>query len=571
MAKRSSTSKVRLPVPREALLELGLTEDDIDEAIERAPLVCTNRVVDLEGAWFDVERVRRVLSALGSFKHTKGRWRGNALVPASWQVVWIIAPVFGWVRYDEELETVVRVIRAAWIEVPRKNGKSTISSGLALVLLLADREPGAEVYSAAASLPQAARVFDDAKEMARTSKAAMRRMESLTEVIRVPSTNGVFRALSRIAETAHGLNVHAGVVDEVHVHKKRDLIDAIETGTGARDQPLVIFITTADEGRDGTIYAEKHDYTRKVATGTVTDPTHYGVIWAAEPTDNPFVEATWRKANPGLGISPTLAYMRKEATRAKQTPSYFPTFCRLNLNLRMRAEVRWIPLKEWDANGGMLSDRDKLKGARAWGGLDLSSVSDLTAWLLVAESPQTGVDLEIFPRFYLPLDRVEDLERQLQVPLREWADQGFLTLTEGNTIDYDVVETDIVADADHFDLQTVGFDRMFAGQLVQRVDKMRGVELARVSQTFIGLSPGSKELERLWRDTSLVHGGNPVLRWHADSVEVVRDRHDNIKPVKPDRDNTTKRVDGIHALVMALDGYLRRPVKVKSKKRAAGF
>jgi hypothetical protein len=268
-----------------------------------------------------------VLSALGSFKHTKGRWRGNALVPAAWQVVWIIAPVFGWVRYDDELDAVVRVIRRHGSRY-RARTASRLSR---------PASPSCCSWPTASPAPRStrpplatasARVFDDAKEMARTSKAAMRRMESLTEVIRVPSTNGVFRALSRIAETAHGLNVHAGVVDEVHVHKKRDLIDAIETGTGARDQPLVIFITTADEGRDGTIYAEKHDYTRKVATGTVTDPTHYGVIWAAEPTDNPFVEATWRKANPGLGISPTLAYMRKEATRAKQTPSYFPTFCR---------------------------------------------------------------------------------------------------------------------------------------------------------------------------------------------------------------------------------------------------
>jgi phage terminase large subunit-like protein len=241
----------------------------------------------------------------------------------------------------------------------------------------------------------------------------------------------------------------------------------------------------------------------------------------------------------------------------------------------MRAEVRWIPLAEWDANGGMLSDRDAVKGARAWGGLDLSAVSDMTAWVAIVESPQKDVEVEVFPRFYVPEDRVDGLERQLQVPLRRWADIEWgggplLTITEGNVIDYDVVAADVIADADHFDLQSIGFDRMFAGQLVQHVDKMRGVEVARVSQTFLGLSPGSKELERLWRDTAMVHGGNPILRWHAESVEVVRDRHDNVKPVKPDRDNTTRRVDGMHALVMALDGYLRRPVKSKRRK-AAGF
>ncbi|WP_254392875.1 terminase large subunit domain-containing protein, partial [Streptomyces buecherae] len=226
-----------LPVPYGALLELGVTPEEISAAHASRPLVVATQTKDAPGAYFDVPSARRALDAVQSFRHTKGRWGSTPLKLDPWQVVWVIAPIFGWLAYDPELGRAVRVIRSAWIEVPRKNGKSTLSSGIGLVLLLADREIGAEVYAAAGSLPQAERVFDDAKRMALTSRAARGRVEVLRGLIRVPRTGGVFRALSKIAETAHGLNVSGAIVDEVHVHKRRDLIDAIETGTGARDQP----------------------------------------------------------------------------------------------------------------------------------------------------------------------------------------------------------------------------------------------------------------------------------------------------------------------------------------------
>src|ERR1044072_1500532 len=245
---------------------------------------------------------------------------GEGLDP--WQVVWVLAPIFGWVFHDAEIDRVVRVIRSAWVEIPRKNGKSTFASGISGVLLLADGEAGAEVYNAAGSTLQAGRVFEDAKRMILTSPAARKRVEPLKEVVRVPSSGGILRVLSRVAETAHGLNVSGAVVDEVHTLRlRRALVEAIETGTGARDQPLVIFITTADEAEEGTIYDEKHGYTRNVANGIVTDTGHYGVIWAAEPTDDPFSEATMAKANPGIGKSPTWAYMRREAQKAQTTPT----------------------------------------------------------------------------------------------------------------------------------------------------------------------------------------------------------------------------------------------------------
>lgn len=540
-----------------------MTEDQIDDALEHTPLVVAFQADLHPGAWFDVDRVRKALRALAAFKHTKGRWAGVRLRLGEgldpWQVVWVLAPIFGWVHHDAEIDAVVRVVRSVWIEVPRKNGKSTISSGISNVLLLADGEAGAEVYNAAGSMTQAARVFDDAKRMLATSPIARKRVEPLKEVVRVPRTGSILRVLSRVAETAHGLNVSGAVVDEVHTLRlRRALVEAIETGTGARDQPLVVFITTADEAEDGTIYDEKHTYTRNVANGVVQDPGHYGVIWAAEDGDDPFADATLAKANPGAGKSPTWAYLHREAEKARSTPSYFPTYCRLTLNLRRREQARWIDVDRWDLLDGAV-DRAGLRGRRAWGGLDLSAVSDFTAWVALVESNRPGAQVDLLARFWVPGERVEDLQRQLMVPLEQWIAQGYVTATDGDVIDYSAVKAAVIGDCRHFDMQRVSYDRMFAGQLVQELDdELGGVEITPVAQTFMGLSPASKELERLIGAQELRHGGNPVMRWMASVVEAKKDDADNIRPVKPDRKKSSTRIDGIQATVTALDGYLRR-------------
>lgn len=558
----------KLPAPYEALIELGLTHEQIVEASEREPLVVACQADKHPGAWFDVDRVRRALRALGEFKHTKGRWAGVPLRLGegldSWQVVWVLAPVFGWVYHDPEIDKVVRVIRSAWIEIPRKNGKSTFASGISGVLLLADGEMGAEVYNAAGSTTQAGRVFDDAKRMLQTSRAASSRIEPLKEVVRVPKTGSILRVLSRVAETAHGLNVSGATIDEIHTLRlQRKLVEAIETGTGARDQPLIIFITTADEAEEGTIYDEKHMYTRNVANAIIQDPRFYGVIWAAEETDDPFAESTWRKANPGLGKSPTLAYMRDQALKAQSSPSAFPAFCQLSLNLRKRNQSRWVNLDKWDAVG-QAADRTALRGRRAWGGLDLSAVADFTAWSVWVESNRPGFEVDLFTRFWVPAEKVIELQQQLQVPLQKWIDDGWITATEGDVIDYTSVKSAVLGDCKHFNMQRVSYDRMFAGQLVQELDaELKGIELAPVAQTFLGLSPACKEMERLWTSGAMRHEQNPVMRWMASVVEVKNDGLDNIRPVKPDRKKSSSRIDGFQAAVTGLDGIVRTSLKKK--------
>ena len=570
----TTTSSTELPVPRDALLDLGLTEDDIADAESRAPLITAFQADQHPDAWFDVDRARRALRALGQFKHTKGRWAGVPMAVGQgldpWQVVWVIAPIFGWVYHDAEIDRVVRVVRSAWIEVPRKNGKSTLTSGISGVLLLADGEAGAEVYNAAGSTLQAGRVFEDAKRRLMTSKAARSRIEPLKDVVRVPGSGGILRVLSRVAEVAHGLNVSGATIDEVHTLRlRRALVEAIETGVGARDQPLIVFITTADEAEEGTIYDEKHNYTRNVANGIVKAPWHYGVIWAADDTDDPFVEATWRKANPGLGKSPTLSYMRQEAQKAQTTPTYLPTFLRLSLNRREREQTRWLDIRQWDDQGAAV-ERKNLRGQRAWGGIDLSAVSDFSAWAVWVESTDADRKFDLLTRLWVPGDRVEDLQKQLLVPLEQWIADGHVEATEGDVIDYSVIKSAVIGDCRHYDMRRVSYDRMFAGQMVQELDsELKGVEVVPVAQTFMGLSPACKEIERMLGAEEFAHSGNPALRWMASVVEVKNDGLDNIRPVKPDRKKATTRIDGIQAAVTAMDGVVRAPIEVKKsiKKR----
>lgn len=559
-----------LPIPYDALIELGLTAEQIQEARDRAPAVLACQAQDHPGAWYDVERARKALRALGAFKHTKGRWAGVRLRLGegldAWQVVWVIAPVFGWVYLDAEIDRVVRVIRSVWIEVPRKNGKSTLSSGISGVLLLADGEAGAEVYNAAGSTLQAGRVFDDAKRMMLTSPAARKRIEPLKDVVRVPRTMSILRCLSRVAETAHGLNVSGAVIDEVHTLRlRRALVEAIETGTGARDQPLIIFITTADEAEQGTIYDEKYLYTKNVANRVVKDTGHYGVIWAAGDKDDPFSDATIAKANPGVGKSPTWAYVRREAEKAKNSPTYLPSYLRLTLNRRVKDEAVWFDVNDWDACAGG-SGRAALRQRRAWGGLDLSAVSDLSAWTVWVDPVKPGAELELLQRIWVPEERVEDLERKLLVPLSQWISDGWVTATEGDTIDYAAIEAAVIGDARHLDMQRISYDRMFAGQLVQNVsEELRGVQVVPVAQTFLGLSAPCKEMERLVRSHLMWHDGNPAMRWMASVVEVKRDDVDNIRPVKPDRRKSSARIDGIQAAVTAMDGWIRRQRVTRGK------
>lgn len=518
----------------------------------------------VKGCSFDLERVDRVCRAFAALPHIKGRWRGRPLRLEPWQLLYLVGPVFGWVAPNDDGE-LVRVIRAVWEEVARKNGKTTQASGTGLVLLAADGEPGPEVYAAAAARDQATQVFEPAKQMALQSSALRGKIKPLTNVLRCPGNGGIFRVLSKRDDVAHGLNVSGAVIDEVHVHRSRLLIDAIETGTGARLQPLVWFITTADDGSTTTIYAEKHDLVVNLAHGAVDpDPSTFGAIWAAEETDDPFAEATMRKANPNLGVSVSLSYLQKEATKAKNTPSYRPTYERLHLNLRRSQIVRWFDMHRWDWNAGAMIDRGELRGRDCYGGLDLSTTEDFTAWALVFPNPAIPVwlpdeqrtverpGLDVLVRLWVPEAAVAR-RKDMRATLDQWARNGWIRITEGDVIDYAVVEQEIGQDAELFNIAEFAYDPWQAENLRQRLLD-GGLEGWKCPQTIQSLAGASAELERHLGLGTWHHGGNPAVSWMASNAVARRDAEGRLKP---DRKNSPEKIDALVASVMAVAAEMR--------------
>lgn len=513
------------------------------------PAVRTPEPRDVDGAVFDPARVDRVIRSLRLLRHTKGKWAGRPLEPDPWQVAYLIAPVFGWLAPDEN-GRLVRIIRSAYLDVPRKNGKTTLSSGLALYLAFADAEPGAEVIAVAGSKDQAGNAFLPAKLIAENSPQ-MRAggiLPRQAQIIR-PADGSFFKAVASVGDLIHGSNIHGAVIDELHIHKTADVVDAVESGTGARDQPLVITITTADDGRPNTVYARKREYVERIARGAVRNPREYGVVFAADKDADPFSEVTWRRANPGYGISPTKAFLEGEARKAKESPAELARFQRLHLGQRTKQATRYLMLEEWDRNAGLVRE-ERLAGQVTYGGMDLGSTSDLTSlcWIF-----PNAPGHDVIWRFWVPEDRMRDLDRRTADMASVWRRQGWLRTTSGNVTDYEVVKTQVLEDLDRFRVLELAYDPWNATDLVNRL-VAEGAPLVQVRQGYASLSPPLKEVKRLLAEGTaktpmLRHGGNPVARWMVDNLAVAMDPSGN---VKPDKSKVADKIDGVSALVTAM-------------------
>lgn len=508
------------------------------------PAVKTPEPRGVPGARFDPERVDRVLKALGLLRHTKGIWAGRPLNPDPWQVAYVLAPVFGWVRRNAAGRW-VRVISSLYVDVPRKNGKTTLGGGIATYMTCADGEQGAEVYAAAAGKDQARFCFDPVKAIAEKSPALSPHVKVMRDRIIHRRTSSYFAVVSKVADLMHGANIHGANVDELHVHKDAALLETIETGTGSREQPLVSVITTADDGAPGTIYARKRHYVEQLARRVFDDPTSYGVVWAAEREDDPFAEATWRRANPGYGISPTREYLERAANRARNSPADLASFLRLHLGIRTKQTTRYITLEAWDASAGMV-DEAKLEGRRCHGGLDLASVEDVTA--LCWDFPGEDDWHDVVWRFWIPEDRLVDLSRRTAGEAEVWVREGWLSTTPGNVIDNDAIFDQVDRDAQRFDVATIGFDRWGATDLTKRIGE-RGLTCVPIGQGFASMSAPLKETLRLVLARRYRHGGNPVMRWMVDNLAVAMDPAGN---VKPDKAKSADKIDGVSAGANAL-------------------
>lgn len=527
------------------------------------PLHKTPEPREVPGARFDPERVDRVISAFSKLRHTKGQWAGKPLVPDPWQTGYVLAPVFGWVRWDDDADMYVRIISDLYVDVPRKNGKSTLCGGIAIYMTCADGEPGAEVLAAAFTKEQARFVFDPVKRLAESAPALKGHVQALKDRIVHHRSGSYFQPISNIADAQHGANLHCFICDELHIHKTPDMLDTLESGTGSRRQPLGVIITTADTGKRETPYDNKRRRIEQLARGVLEDPTVYGVIWAAEPEDDPHVEATWRKANPGFGISPTRAYLSKKSRAAQQSPADLTAFLRLHLGIRTRQDTKFLPLDAWDRNAGLV-DEQAFAGRETWGGLDLASVNDLCAlcWLFPDDTDGT---IDALWRFWTPEANVAALDKRTAGGASRWVKAGWLTVTPGNVTDYEWIIEQIRKDRDAFKVNSLGYDPWNASQLTTMLTAERA-PLVKVRQGFLTMNPAMKATQRLLlagtaEAPALRHGANPVARWCVDNLAVVIDPAGN---VKPDKANSGDKIDGVSSLVTAMSEVLARPRKKKS-------
>ena len=338
------------------------------------------------------------------------------------------------------------------------------------------------------------------------------------------------------------------MVDELHTQPNRDLVDALLTSTGARREPLIIYITTSDFEREGSICNEKEDYALRVCQGVIDDPSFLPVVYKAELEDDWKSIDTWQKANPNLNVSVSEEYLKRECKRAEETPTYENTFKRLHLNIRTQQDTRWIPLEKWDACDGAV-DEGLLIGKECFAGLDLSSTRDITAFVMVF--PHKDGSYGVLRRSWIPKENAHHRERVDRVPYVTWTEQNFITMTEGNVVDYDAVIKGIVEDCEKFDIKEIAFDRFGFEAMRQRMIALGVPEDVFVSfgQGFLSMSAPTKELEKLIYGEQLAHGGDPVLRWMMQNVAIEEDAAGNIKPSKR---KSFEKIDGIVALIMAL-------------------
>lgn len=477
---------------------------------------------------------------------TAGEWRGKPFKLVPWQRA-IVANIFGWRRPNG-----TRRYREVFIYVPRKNGKTELAAGLGDLLTFADKEPGANVYCAAADREQARLVFSAARTMVENEPAMASRSKVYTNGISVPSTGSNLRVISAEAYSKHGMNAHGVIIDELHAHPNRELTDVLVTSTGARRQPLTVYITTADYMRE-SICNEKYGYACKVRDNG-GDPGKPGfdsaflpVIYEAVPSDDWRKPETWRKANPNLGTSISYEYMERECRRAQETPAYENTFKRLHLNMQTEQAERCMPMHDWDGCDGAVIE-SQLVGRECWGGLDLASNDDIVALVWLFRPEADGDPWIILPRFWVPRDNAEMRERRDRVPYLTWERQGYLTLTDGVKTDYAQIEAQILRDTATFNVVDVAADKWNLEYLRQRIDP-DSRWIIEYQQSLQAMSQPTKQLLGMTKARQFAHGGNPVLRWMASNLAVFRDGNDNIRPSKK---HSGEKIDGMVALIMAI-------------------
>lgn len=555
--------------------------------------------------YFDLTAVDDTLEFYAHCKHSKGEWAGQPFVPAQWQQFGI-GSLFGWKRVTDGLRRYKRV----YDQEPRKNGKSTKVAPIAIRCTFFDGEDGADGYSFATKKDQARVSFDAAKSMVITSPELRSRLKWLTSNIHMPSTSSKFEPLGADEDTLDGLNVHFAIGDEVHAMKTRGLIDVIETAMGARRQPLMYLITTPGFDRHSICY-EIYSYACSVLDQSITDETFFAFIADMDDEDDWMDPRAWAKSNPGLGLvgrwlwdgatvdealaresalrtasvaemggdqllgerlfseriggSVKLQDLDDLARKAQSSLAAQNTFRRLRLGQWTEQSVRAIPMDQWDECRGKKSWqelRESFEGRKGGPGLDLATRSDIAGavWLLEATDEPGAYD--VVPDMFIPEERI-DSRREAQ-RIRQFVEQGALTATEGNIIDYGVIRQHLNDTREQLDrTDTVGYDPWNATQLAQQLKDEDGFDMLEIRQGTRSMGEPTKLLLSLIATKKIRHGGHPLLRWMASNFATKEDSNGNLCP---DKSRSSEKIDGIVALIIRLACLVAQPAAPVKKK-----
>jgi len=504
------------------------------------------------GSKYDKASADFAVNFIQSLCHTKGIWAGKNFDLIDWQEQ-IIRDVFGTIKANG-----YRQFNTAYVEIPKKAGKSELAAAVALLLTCGDGERSAEVYGCAADRQQASIVFEVAADMVRMCPALNKRVKILASTKRIIylPTNSFYQVLSAEAYSKHGFNIHGVVFDELHTQPNRKLFDVMTKGSGyARQQPLYFLITTAGSDTNSICY-ETHKKAKDILQGRKSDPTFYPVIYGADESDDWTAMSTWKKANPSLGITIDIEKLKAACDSAKQNPAEENTFRQLSLNQWVKQAVRWMPMLTWDKCGAEFN-ADMLKGRACYGGLDLSTTTDITAFVLVFPPIDEDEPYFVLPFFWLPEDTLPKRVARDHVMYDVWEKQGHIKTTEGNVVHYGFIEAFIDELGKTYDIREIAYDRWGAVQMSQNLEGL-GFTVIPFGQGFRDMSMPTKELMKLVLEEKIAHGGNPVLRWMLDNVYVKTDPAGNIKM---DKEKSSEKIDGAVALVMALDRALRNSGK----------
>lgn len=497
---------------------------------------------------YDKAKADRAVTFINNLSHTKGKWAGKRFDLLPWQEQ-IVRDLFGIVKEDGN-----RQFLTAYIEIPKKNGKSELAAAIALYLLYADNEASAEVYGAACDRNQASIVFDVAKQMVQMSRPLEKRSKIMGATKRIVnySNAGFYQVLSAETGTKHGLNVSGLVFDEIHAQPNRHLYDVLTKGSGdAREQPLFFIITTAGTDRNSICY-ELHTKALDILNGRKKDTSFYPVVYGLSDEDDWNDEANWLKANPSLGHTIGIDRVREAYQQALDNPAEENVFKQLRLNMWTSSSVAWIPEHVY-AKGNDLIQYESLKGRSCYAGLDLSSTSDITAFVLVFPPRFEEENYIVLPFFWLPEDTLELRCRRDHVLYDVWESQGYIKTTEGNVVHYGFIEKFIEDLSEIYHIKEIAYDRWNATQMVQNLEGM-GLTMVPFGQGYKDMSPPSKELYKLMMEGKIQHGGHPVLKWMGQNVVMRQDPAGNIKP---DKEKSVEKIDGIVALIMGLDRCIR--------------